>query len=370
MTSARFNDAFEQEQPPPSRRAIVVKRGLSWSSKLTVILLGMVILTSLFQISRARSTRRRAQLSAAAERQAQLAYAREEKMALHREQAETPITVDPGQGEGASEPESRENDPVSICPNDMVLVDGDYCPSVAHICARFLSAARDRCAEYRQISRCFGEPVHKRVCIDRYEYPNLPSVLPVLGVTWNEARTICKLAEKRLCTDSEWALACEGPGRLPYPYGYVRDKDACNIDKPYINPDPFAFANPDRRAAEIARVDQREPSGSRAGCVSPFGVRDMTGNVDEWVFNESGFQNKEPYVSGLKGGYWGPVRNRCRPMTTDHNPWHEGYQIGFRCCSSPQDAPPESRPSIPPNVFVDEVELTAEQAPDYPELGE
>ena len=32
-------------------------------------------------------------------------------------------------------------------------------------------------------------------------------------------------------------------------------------------------------------------------------------------------------------GYWGPVRNRCRPMTTDHNMWHSGYQIGFRCCA-------------------------------------
>ena len=38
-------------------------------------------------------------------------------------------------------------------------------------------------------------------------------------------------------------------------------------------------------------------------------------------------------MSGLKGGYWGPVRDRCRPMTTDHNQWHTGYQIGFRCCA-------------------------------------
>ena len=57
----------------------------------------------------------------------------------------------------------------------------------------------------------------------------------------------------------------------------------------------------------------------------------MTGNVDEWVLNESG----KPHKSGLKGGYWGPVRDRCRPMTTAHDENFEFYQIGFRCCSGP-----------------------------------
>jgi hypothetical protein len=59
----------------------------------------------------------------------------------------------------------------------------------------------------------------------------------------------------------------------------------------------------------------------------------MTGNVDEWVVNPEGKVDEKPYRSGLKGGYWGPVRNRCRPMTVDHNEWHFGYQIGFRCCA-------------------------------------
>jgi hypothetical protein len=40
-----------------------------------------------------------------------------------------------------------------------------------------------------------------------------------------------------------------------------------------------------------------------------------------------------PYKSGLKGGYWGPVRDRCRPMTTAHYENFVFYQIGFRCCA-------------------------------------
>jgi len=93
-------------------------------------------------------------------------------------------------------------------------------------------------------------------------------------------------------------------------------------------------------------VSQSEASGARANCVSAYGVFDMTGNVDEWVLNESGNENGPEYQSGLKGGYWGPVRNRCRPATTDHNRWHHGYQIGFRCCADPgHNTPPGSQPS-------------------------
>ncbi len=56
-------------------------------------------------------------------------------------------------------------------------------------------------------------------------------------------------------------------------------------------------------------------------------------NVDERVLNEQGLVNKPPHRSGLKGGYWGPDRNRCRPMTVDHNEWHTGHQVGLRGCA-------------------------------------
>jgi hypothetical protein len=216
------------------------------------------------------------------------------------------------------------------CGPGMVEVEGDYCPVVEQKCVRWLDPeSHMRCAEFEAgTSTCLARTTHKHFCIDRFEYPNVAGAKPTVMKDWYEAKSTCESEGKRLCGDTEWTLACEGQERLPYPYGYNRSADACNIDKPHLDVDEHAMADLSKRDAEVARLDQRSPSGSHEACVSPFGAYDMTGNVDEWVVNEGG----KPYKSGLKGGYWGPVRDRCRPMTTAHNELFEFYQIGFRCC--------------------------------------
>jgi formylglycine-generating enzyme len=223
------------------------------------------------------------------------------------------------------------------CPADMVEVQGDYCPAPEQICEEYISEKRDRCERFRQKVRCYGKPEAKHFCMDRYEFPNEAGHRPTVSVTWDQARDVCANEGKRLCGAEEWTLACEGPERKPYPFGFARDATACNFDKPYILPDNMAYNDPQTRRAEIDRVNQSEPSGSRPGCVSDYGILDLTGNVDEWVVNEHGSPQGPEFQSGLKGGYWGPVRNRCRPMTTDHNSQHHGYQIGFRCCKDTDD---------------------------------
>jgi hypothetical protein len=229
------------------------------------------------------------------------------------------------------------------CPAGMVDVEGDYCPAVEQRCLRWLDPEEKmRCAEFAPTSKCLGKTVHKHFCMDKFEYPNKAGEKPVIMKTWYQAKAACEGQGKRLCGDSEWTLACEGQERLPYPYGYQRNSEACNIDKPHPNPDEAAIADPKRRDAEVARLWQGEPSGSRESCVSPYGVHDMTGNVDEWVVNESG----KPYKSGLKGGYWGPVRDRCRPMTVAHGEDFSFYQIGFRCCAD-ADGAGSKGPSAP-----------------------
>jgi hypothetical protein len=221
------------------------------------------------------------------------------------------------------------------CAENMTEIEGDYCPWVEQQCLRWLDPeTKMRCAEFAP-TQCATRTVRKHFCIDRFEYPNRPGDKPQIFVTWHQAQSACAGQGRRLCGDSEWTLACEGQERLPYPYGYARNADACNIDRPYLSPDERAIGNQTTRDAELARLDQRELSGSRDSCVSPYGVHDMTGNVDEWVVNESG----HPYKSGLKGGYWGPVRTRCRPMTTAHDENFAFYQVGFRCCSDAPSAP-------------------------------
>ena len=224
----------------------------------------------------------------------------------------------------------------SVCPTGMVEVEGDFCPFVEQKCLRWLDPdTKMRCAEFVPTSECPVRTTHKHFCIDQFEYPNVAGSKPQVFITWNQAQKECTDVGKRLCGESEWTLACEGSERLPYPYGYARNAEACNIDKPHPDPNERLFLDPRTRDAEIARLDQRDPSGAHNSCVSPFGAYDMTGNVDEWVVNESG----RPHRSGLKGGYWGPVRDRCRPMTTAHDENFAFYQIGFRCCSEAASAP-------------------------------
>ncbi|HEY3820160.1 MAG TPA: SUMF1/EgtB/PvdO family nonheme iron enzyme [Polyangiaceae bacterium] len=168
-------------------------------------------------------------------------------------------------------------------------------------------------------------------CIDRFEYPNLRGAFPWIMVDWNEARAICGREGKRLCTEAEWTFACEGEQASPYPYGYERDARACVIDRTWRAYKAGALFPRDTQAAraELDRLWQGEASGARALCRSPFGVYDMTGNVDEWT--TSIVPGERPSI--LKGGYWGPVRTRCRPSTRAHGPDFSFYQQGLRCCA-------------------------------------
>jgi formylglycine-generating enzyme required for sulfatase activity len=180
---------------------------------------------------------------------------------------------------------------------------------------------------------CRGKPRRQRFCIDRYEYPNQAGAHPPVMVDWYDAAGACGALGKRLCWESEWVSACEGPEKLPFPYGLKRDPARCNIDNLWLKPDlqKMNAGSPAISGPELLRLDQSAPSGAKEGCVSGFGVRDLTGNLDEWVNAES--THKKSLWAGLKGGAWGHVRNACRPMTTSHPPEFRYYFISFRCCA-------------------------------------
>jgi sulfatase modifying factor 1 len=222
--------------------------------------------------------------------------------------------------------------PASDCPDEMELVAGRYCPRVSERCLEWARDDRRRCLRFADPTRCVGHRRSMRFCMDRYEWPNRRGELPQVMTTWNEAAAACRAAGRRLCTQDEWTFACEGEEMLPYPYGYERADGACTVDHRARAPDRVLLGSSDRAVsfAEAARVYEAAPSGSAGQCVSPFGVYDLVGSVDEWTVNTSGV----PFRSALKGGWWGRIRGRCRPATLAHNEAFRYYQIGFRCCAN------------------------------------
>lgn len=215
------------------------------------------------------------------------------------------------------------------CPQNMVHVEGDFCPNVKQNCKRWVDADNpngpNMCAEFEFPTVCLSEDlVHMSFCVDKYEAPNVPGVLPEVNTTWVEAKASCEAQGKRLPTEDELTFACEGQSMKPYPYGdgYHRDDTACNAGRRWINPWENSFED----------VDQREPTGTFDKCVSDFGVYDIVANADEWVINPKGFYTNAPYVSGLHGGHYVKgVRNRCRALTVSHSPTFSFYVTGYRC---------------------------------------
>lgn len=253
--------------------------------------------------------------------------------ALDERRAVTPPTSSGLAGAAGSHHNEAEPQ-TQACPQGTRLVVGDYCTVVAHRCIEPYTDGSDRCGRFAPDAVCQPPILSLKFCIDEFEYPNRRQEKPDVMVTFAEAMRSCKASGKRLCSAREWTLACEGPDRLPYPTGRVRDATACNIDLVHRFPNVDALNRPASVARELERLDQRTPSGSLPRCVSPFGVYDMMGNVDEWVVPD-GPEEAAGYgaKTALKGGYFGPVRARCRPSTPSHSPTFKFYQVGFRCCT-------------------------------------
>jgi hypothetical protein len=156
-------------------------------------------------------------------------------------------------------------------------------------------------------------------------------VLPWQVSSNAEAQAACEAANKTLCTERQWYMACSGPAGRTYGYGNSYSATTCNgIDK-YCrcgsgitceNRDPCPFPHCYHTCGASFRLD---PTGQNGNCTNGYGVFDMNGNLWEHVFGGDDTR--------IRGGAYNcsdsEQLHRC-----DYIPgvWTPSAR-GFRCCS-------------------------------------
>ena len=157
---------------------------------------------------------------------------------------------------------------------------------------------------------------------------------PINCVNWTQADTYCLWSQKRLPTEAEWERAAKGDGRRPFPWGHEAPRH-----------DLLNFNN---NVGSTTRV------GSYPLGTSPFGLHDISGNVQEWTgdfyaadyYTDSPTSNPQGPTEGVlrvvRGASWKlgipqevlttTVRFAFVPSTRDHS-------LGFRCATDTPPAP-------------------------------
>jgi iron(II)-dependent oxidoreductase len=153
---------------------------------------------------------------------------------------------------------------------------------------------------------------------------------PVERVTWQEARNYANWLGKRLPTEAEWEKAARGTDGRDWPWGPEFIEANTNV---------WDSAKP----LNLMTV----ANGALPGNVSPYGVWDMSGNVEEWVEDVfapyPGGTSDFPSTSGncrvLRGGSWFYTDEMARTsFRRGAIPTFSGYELaggpGFRCVTS------------------------------------
>lgn len=206
--------------------------------------------------------------------------------------------------------------------------------------------------------------LRSKVCIDQYEFPNIPCEYPLVWVRASEALRICKVLGKRLCDAHEWEGACAGavlPASEEYAFGLTREESTESHNRRRVRTwlgslTPLLDVCGTMAAKNVSCWDvtweqcgsNTYPAGSFPDCVSSFGAYDMLGNVAEHMnlplsaeqlASRGGLGQTE-----MKGSWFAydglvPHPDDCRwrapawhDTPIDSPTSHHNYQLGFRCC--------------------------------------
>lgn len=151
------------------------------------------------------------------------------------------------------------------------------------------------------------------------DHPNFPASC----VTWPQASSYCKWAQKRLPTEAEWEKAARGDQGNKYPWGN---------------------GEPDCSLANLGGCGETLKDVGASTGASPYGALDMAGNVVELVADwyDQGYYADSPAAdppgpasgkrySGRGGGFKSPadfVRSSKRDW---YDPTDTAPSLGFRC---------------------------------------
>jgi serine/threonine protein kinase len=109
-------------------------------------------------------------------------------------------------------------------------------------------------------------------------FPENKSMLPVVNVSFEDAREYCAWAGCRLPTGDEWEKAARGPDGLLYPWGDQFSSGCCNTAE-----------SDNRRIVKVTEYSEG---------ASPYNCYQMVGNVSEWVDESHPQSDSFKYVRG------------------------------------------------------------------------
>ena len=173
---------------------------------------------------------------------------------------------------------------------------------------------------------------------------------------FHQAEVKCASVGKRLCTESEWTFACEGPEMMPFPYGYVRDANKCNGDHPWDEPEHEEGRQARPRRARAALEGRAERIAARRASATSASPTCRATRTRSSRASSSPATAPSSTACTPAGPWYKGVRNQCRPKIYTHDEDFYYYFLSFRCC-----AEPDGKPTDPAHAAADQGGLDDER---------